>query len=62
MLAPTLSRSAPWHVSLDDLRVIAHLSNDDEIRFAHYLESRLLAAGQTALNQADELKHVGLYN
>jgi hypothetical protein len=62
VLDPSLSTSAPWHVSIDDLRVIAHLFKDDEIRFAHYLESRLLAAGQPALNQADELEHVGLYN
>jgi hypothetical protein len=62
VLDPSLSKSLPWHVAIDDLRVIAHLFKEDEIRFVHYLEVRLLAAAQKVLNQADEIEHVGLYN
>ncbi len=62
VLDPSLSKSLPWHVAIDDLRVIAHLFENDEIRFVHYLEVRLMAAAQTILNQADEIEHVGLYN
>lgn len=62
VLDPTLSKAYPWHVSVDDLRVIAHLFRNDEIRFIHYLEVRLPAAAASALSQADELEHVGLYN
>ena len=46
VLDPNLSKSFPWHVAVDDLRVIAHLFANDEIRFAHFLEARLLAAAQ----------------
>jgi hypothetical protein len=59
---PGLSRSYPWHVSLDDLRVIAELFRNDEIRFVHYLEVRLAASAETSLSQDDELEHIGLYN
>ena len=62
VLEPSLSKSLPWHVAIDDLRVIAHLFGNDEIRFVHYLEVRLMAAAQTTLDQSDEIEHVGLYN
>lgn len=62
VLDPNLSNSYPWHVSIDDLRIIAELFKDDEIRFIHYLELRLLASAKTTLNQHDEIEHIGLYN
>ena len=62
ILDPNLNNSYPWHVSIDDLRIIAELFKDDEIRFVHYLEQRLLASAETTLSQHDEIEHVGLYN
>jgi len=62
VLDPSLSNSYPWHVSIDDLRIIAELFKDDEIRFMHYLELRLLASAETILNQSDEIEHIALYN
>jgi hypothetical protein len=62
VLDPNLSKSFPWHISVDDLRVIAELFKNDEIRFVHYLELRLRAAEETALFQHDEIEHVSLYN
>jgi hypothetical protein len=62
VLDPTLSNSYPWHVSIGDLRIIAELFKDDEIRFMHYLELRLLASAETTLEQNDEIEHIGLYN
>lgn len=62
IIDPNLSKSYPWHISIDDLRVVAELFKNDPIRFAHYLEVRLLASSQTSLNQSDEIEHVALYN
>ncbi|MHB0978161.1 MAG: YecA family protein [Minisyncoccota bacterium] len=62
LLDPSLSKSYPWHISLDDLRVIVDLFRSEPIRFVHYLELRLLAAAEPVLRQADELEHVALYN
>lgn len=62
ILDPNLSKSFPWHVSIDDLRVVAELFKNDEIRFMHYLEQRLRASSETILTQHDELDHVALYN
>jgi len=62
ILDPNLNNSYPWHVSIDDLRIIAELFKDDEIRFMHYLELRLLASAETTLSQHDEIEHIGLYN
>ena len=62
ILDPNLSKSFPWCVSIDDLRVIAELFSDNEIRFIHFLEQRLKASSETALMQHDEIEHVGLYN
>jgi hypothetical protein len=62
ILDKNLSKSYPWHVSLDDLRVVSELFKNDEIRFLHYLELRLLASAETILNQSDEIEHIGLYN
>lgn len=62
VLDPSLSNAYPWHVSIDDLRIIAELFKDDEIRFMHYLELRLLASAETTLEQNDEIEHIGLYN
>jgi hypothetical protein len=62
MLDPKMSRSFPWHVSLDDLRVVAELFKNDELRFVHFLEQRLKASAETALTQHDEIEHIALYN
>lgn len=62
ILDSSLSKSYPWHVSIDDLRVIADLFDTDEIRFLHYLELRLLASAETVLVQHDEIDHIALYN
>jgi SEC-C motif len=62
VVEPTLSVSLPWHISLDDLRAVAELFHDSELRFAHYLEQRLRASGEVRLSQNDEIEHVGLYN
>lgn len=62
ILDPKLGKQYPWHVSLDDLRVVAELFKNDEIRFIHYLEQRLLASSEEFLSQNDEIEHIGLYN
>jgi hypothetical protein len=62
VLDPNLSKSFPWHISIDDLRVVSELFDDDEIRFVHYLEQRLRASSETTLTQHDEIDHVALYN
>jgi hypothetical protein len=62
VLDGNLSKSYPWHVSVDDLRIVAELFKDDGIRFVHYLELRLLASAETALVQHDEIEHIALYN
>ena len=62
VLDPALSASLPWHIAIDDLRVVADLFKGNEIRFAHYLEQRLRASEERALSQNDEVEHVALYN
>ena len=62
ILDPGLSKSYPWHISLDDLRVVAELFSDSDIRFIHYLEQRLAASSEESLMQHDEIEHIGLYN
>lgn len=62
ILDPNLSEAFPWHVSIDDLRVVAELFRDSEIRFVHFLEQRLRASAETVLSQNDEIEHIGLYN
>ena len=62
VLDPTLSQSFPWHVSIDDLRVVAELFKDSELRFAHFLERRLKASAERRLSQNDEIEHIALYN
>jgi hypothetical protein len=57
MLDPGMSTSFPWHVSLDDLRIVAELFKDSELRFVHFLEERLKASEQIALSQHDEIQH-----
>jgi hypothetical protein len=59
---PNLSKSFPWHVSIDDLRVVAELFKDKQLTFVHFLEQRLKAASVETLHQHDEIAHVGLYN
>jgi hypothetical protein len=61
-LDPKMSGSYPWHVSLDDLRVVGELFKDSELRFSHYLEQRLKASLDESLAQHDEIEHVALYN
>jgi hypothetical protein len=61
VLDPNLSKSFPWHISIDDLRVVAALFASDEVRFVHYLEQRLTASAVANLIQHDEVDHVGLY-
>jgi hypothetical protein len=58
ILDPNLSKSFPWHISIDDLRIVADLFKDDEVRFVHYLELRLLASSETTLSQSDEIEHI----
>jgi hypothetical protein len=62
MLDRTMNMSFPWHVSFDDLRAVAELFKDSELRFVHFLEQRLKASDIIALNQHDEIEHIGLYN
>jgi hypothetical protein len=57
-----MSGSFPWHVSLNDLRIVAELFQDSELRFVHYLEQRLSAAHTEELYQHDEIEHIALYN
>lgn len=59
---PKLNSTFPWHISLDDLRIVAELFSDRPLQFLHYLETRLAAAAQTTLAQSDELEHVALYH
>jgi SEC-C motif len=61
ILDPGLSKSFPWHVSLDDLRVVAELFAGKALQFAHFLEQRLQASAETALSQHDEIDHIALY-
>jgi len=61
ILDPGLSKSHPWHVSIDDLRMIADLFEGKDIEFAHFLEQRLRASSETRLSQHDEIEHVALY-
>jgi hypothetical protein len=62
MIDPGMSTSFPWHVSLDDLRIVAELFKDSELRFVHFLEERLKASEQIALSQHDEIQHIALYD
>lgn len=62
VIEPSLSASLPWHVSLDDLRAVADLFQDSNLRFVHFLEQRLKASEESSLDQHDEIEHVGLYN
>lgn len=61
VLDPGLSRSFPWHISIDDLRAVVELFEGKELEFGHFLEQRLKASAQTALVQHDELQHIALY-
>lgn len=58
----TLEKSYPWHISIDDLRVVSELFTNKPITFVHYLEQRKLAAANQVLTQNDELDHIGLYH
>ena len=62
MLDKTLSKSYPWHVSFDDLRVVEELFKDRALQFSHYLENRLRASSVDGLVQHDEIEHIALYN
>lgn len=62
VLDPGLSRSYPWHVSLDDLRVVADLFQGNPLGFVHFLERRLAASSEVVLTQHDEIEHIALYN
>jgi len=62
VIEPTLSDSFPWHISVDDLRAVAELFQDSNLRFIHFLERRLEASQETTLSQHDEIEHIGLYN
>ncbi|MEF8699273.1 MAG: SEC-C metal-binding domain-containing protein [Candidatus Accumulibacter sp. UW20] len=62
VLDPSLSASCPWHVSIDDLRVIADLFDGQPLSFVHFLEQRLEASSTLALSQHDEIEHVALYH
>lgn len=62
VIDPNLPKSLPWHISIDDMRVIADLFSDSNVRFIHYLEQRLVAGAEERLSQHDEIEHVALYN
>jgi hypothetical protein len=62
VLDPSIVKSCPWHVSIDDLRIVAELFEGAAIPFVHYLDARLAASAETALDQHDEIEHVALYN
>lgn len=62
LLDPGLSQASPWHVSLDDLRVVAELFQNNELQFAHFLAQRLKASSELRLRQDDEIEHIALYN
>jgi hypothetical protein len=62
ILDPDMNKSFPWHISIDDLRVVVELFKDNEIRFVHFLEQRLKASSETKLKQHDEIEHIALYN
>jgi hypothetical protein len=56
-----LSRSLPWHISVDDLRVVVELFAGKELEFVHFLEQRLKASAEVRLSQHDEIEHIALY-
>jgi len=62
ILDPNLSKSYPWHISIDDLRIVVELFKGNEIQFIHFLEQRLMASSETTLSQNDEIEHIALYN
>lgn len=62
VLDPNLSKSFPWHISIEDLRIVAELFQDNELRFLHFLEQRLEASSEATLFQHDEIEHIALYN
>jgi len=62
VLDPTLNVSYPWHISIDDLRIVADLFHNDPICFVHYLELRLQASSEKILRQNDEIEHIALYH
>lgn len=62
VIDPQMNGALPWHVSLDDLRIVADLFQDSELRFVHFLEQRLKASSEASLHQHDEIEHVALYN
>jgi hypothetical protein len=61
VIDPALSRALPWHISLDDLRIVAELFAGRDLEFAHFLEQRLQASAEPILSQHDELDHMALY-
>jgi hypothetical protein len=56
-----LSKSFPWHISIDDLRIVAALFAGKDLQFAHFLEQRLKASSEARLFQHDEIEHIALY-
>jgi uncharacterized protein YchJ len=62
ILDPNLSKSYPWHISIDDLRIVETLFRGEATRFVHYLEQRLRASAEVSLARHDEIDHIGLYN
>jgi SEC-C motif len=61
VIDPSLSKAWPWHISLDDLRIVAELFAGKDLEFAHFLEQRLQASAEPILSQHDELDHMALY-
>lgn len=61
ILDPGLSKSFPWHISVDDLRIVAELFVGKDLQFVHFLEQRLQASVETVMSQHDEIEHVALY-
>lgn len=58
---PSIKGNAPWHISIEDLRVIAELFKGNELQFMHYAEVRREVSHNLSIVQHDELQHIGLY-
>lgn len=58
---PSIKTHVPWHISLEDLRIMRELFNENELQFVHYAEVREKAANESSIVQNDEIQHIGLY-
>lgn len=61
VLDKTVLDSPPWHIAIDDLKIVADIFKDRGPQFCQYLELRLKAAENEKLDQADEIDQIGVY-